>query len=190
MNRPRMNQWSFVILAVILVFSMLATSGFAGSENYAFDKDGNLMMPENHRTWIYVGTPVTPNDMNPPQAAFPDFHNVYIHPDAYAYYKKTGEFMDGTIMVKELATVGTKEAASGNGYFQGEFYGLEATVKDKKRFPEEPGNWAYFSFGHSYPLSKTAKAFPTADCNSCHESAAAKDFVFIQHYPVLRAAHN
>jgi hypothetical protein len=37
-------------------------------------------------------------------------------------------------------------------------------------------------------LKVTAKAFPTADCNVCHQSNAKDDWVFTQFYPVLRAA--
>ena len=49
-------------------------------------------------------------------------------------------------------------------------------------------NWAYFSFGPSYPLADSSQAFPAAACNACHEASAADDFVFTQYYPVLRAA--
>jgi len=62
-------------------------------------------------------------------------------------------------------------------------------VKDATRFADEPGNWAYFSFGHQpEPYAETATAFPTETCNACHEVNAADDFVFTQYYPVLRAA--
>lgn len=154
----------------------------------AFNAQGELVRPEGYRAWIYVGTPVTPNDLNPPEAAFPEFHNVYIHPADYAHWQQTGEFPDGTVLVKELVTVGSKQATSGNGYFMGEFRGLETTIKDPQRFPEEPGNWAYFSFGHEYPLAATSAAQPTASCNLCHQGSAADDWVFTQYYPVLRAA--
>ena len=159
---------------------------------YKFNSDGELLRisSDNYRRWIYVGTPLTPNELNPPEAAFPEFHNVYIHPDDYDYWAKNGEWQDGTILVKELALVGKTSHVSGKGYFQGEFTGLEATIKDKKRFADEPGNWAYFSFGHEYPLAETASAFPTSACNSCHQGNAADDFVFTQDYPVLRAAKN
>jgi hypothetical protein len=82
-----------------------------------------------------------------------------------------------------------KTAVSGNGYFMGDFIGLEATIKSAKHFPDEPGNWAYFSFStpdHS-TLTETANAFATGACNGCHAAAAADDFVFTQYYPVLRA---
>lgn len=157
--------------------------------DYRFTSSGDLVRPTGYREWIYVGTPVTPNDMNDGKAAFPEFHNVYIAKRAWAVWKKTGTFPDGTILMKELVGVGTKAAVSGRGYFQGNFLGLEAVIKDKKRFPKEPGNWAYFSFTNPKhkSLKKTAKAFPTAACNSCHQVSAKDDFVFTQYYPVLTA---
>jgi hypothetical protein len=127
--------------------------------------------------------------MNDGKAAFPEHHNVYIDPESWAYWKETGEFRENTILIKELVSVGTKAAVSGNGYFQGDFIGLEATIKSKQHFPDEPGNWAYYSF--SKPDLKTlateAKPFPAASCNGCHAGAAADDWVFTQYYPVLRA---
>lgn len=152
-------------------------------------KNGELERPTGYREWVYVGTPVTPNDMNNGKAAFPEHHNVYIDPKSWAHWKKTGDFREGTILIKELVSVGSKSAVSGNGYFQGEYIGLEATIKSKKLFPDEPGNWAYFSFStpdHS-ALTPTATAFATESCNACHAAAAADDFVFTQYYPVLRA---
>ena len=170
-----------------LILTMVAASAMA--EEYFTINDGQLERPTGYREWVYVGTPVTPNDMNDGKAAFPEHHNVYIDPESWAYWKKTGEFREGTILMKELVSVGSKAAVSGNGYFQGDFIGLEATIKSKKHFPDEPGNWAYYSF--SMPDLKTlateAKAFPAASCNGCHAGAAADDWVFTQYYPVLRA---
>lgn len=151
----------------------------------------DLKRPTDYRKWIYVGTPTTPNDMNNGKAAFPEFHNVYIDPASYDYWKKTGTWRDGTILVKELVSVGTKSAASGNGYFMGEFIGLEATIKSKKHFPNEPGNWSYFSFTNpDGDLKNMTTAFETNQCNSCHAANAQDDFVFTQHYPILRSAKN
>jgi len=174
----------------LVLFAFLLASPSAFAEKYFEIKNGQLERPDGYREWVYVGTPVTPNDMNNGKAAFPEFHNVYIDPDSWAHWKREGEFRDGTILMKELVSVGSKAAVSGNGYFQGDFLGLEATIKSKKHFPNpnEPGNWAYFSFStpDHKTLSKTASAFPAAACNACHEGAAAHDFVFTQYYPVLR----
>ena len=161
----------------------------AEDEQFAhFTAEGDLIRPEGYREWIYVGTPLTPNALNPPEAPFPEFHSVYIDPVSYRHYMDTGTFREGTIMVKELASVGSTQAVSGKGYFMGDFVGLEATIKSAERFPDEPGHWAYFSFGHAYPLADTAEAFHASACNACHEASAADDFVFTQYYPVLRAA--
>ena len=153
-----------------------------------FNSAGELARPSGYREWIYIGTPLTPNDMNGGEAPFPEFHSVYINPSAWAHYKRTGYFPDGTVVVKELLSVGSKAASSGKGYFMGEFIGLETAVKDSKRFPDEPGSWAYFSFGHSYPLAAEAKIQMAASCAACHQALAADDMVFTQYYPVLRAA--
>lgn len=159
-----------------------------GSSPVTFNENGELVRPEGYRKWTYVGTPLTPNDMNGGKAPFPEFHSVYINPEAYSHYEKTGEFPDGTALVKELVSVGDNEASSGKGYFMGEFIGLEVSLKDETRFEDEPGNWAYFSFGHKYPLKGKAKAQATANCNECHDGEADDDYVFTQYYPVLRAA--
>ncbi|MGR9087907.1 MAG: cytochrome P460 family protein [Gammaproteobacteria bacterium] len=168
-----------------------ANDGTQASQNYAqFDRSAQLIRPTGYREWIFVGAPLTPNDMNNGKAAFPEFHNVYIDPASWTHWKKAGQFPDGTTIVKELVSVGSKQAPSGNGYFQGEYIGLEAMVKSKQRFPQTPGNWGFFRFTieNSPMLHSSAEAQPTENCLACHQSHAAKDQVFTQFYPVLRAA--
>ena len=152
----------------------------------AYTAQGALIRPDRYREWIYVGTPLTPNDLNPPAAPLHEFHNVYIHPIDFDYWKQTGAFQDGTVIVAESVGVGSKKSTSGNGYFMGEFEGLEAAVKDSRRFKSEPGNWAYFSFGRTHPLTDTAEKQAAVSCNFCHRANAETDFVFTQYYPVLR----
>ena len=53
-----------------------------------YTKDGDLVLPKNFHEWVYVGSPTTPNFLNPPQANFPEFHNVYIEPGSYDIYKE------------------------------------------------------------------------------------------------------
>ena len=173
-----------MLFTMLLLLIGVATA----AEFFVFDK-GQLQRPSGYREWVYVGTPLTPNEFNNGKAAFPEFHNVYIDPESWTQWKKTGKFRDGTILVKELVSVGATAAVSGKGYFEGDFVGLEATIKSKKHFPKEPGNWAYFSFStpEHKTLTTSAKAFAAASCNSCHEKSAADDWVFTQYYPVLRA---
>ncbi len=178
------------LLIVVYWASLLVAPVKAGGEVMAkFNASGEMIRPEGWREWIYVGTPLTPNSLNPPEAAFPEFHSVYIDPKSWAHYKKTGKFREGTMLAKELALVDATQATSGKGFFMGEFSGFEIAYKSAKRFPNEPGNWAYFTFGHKpEPYNATAKAMPTAACAACHTASAAEDMVFTQYYPVLRAA--
>ena len=196
LSRTSVIAWTAVV-AVIAALSY-ALTGVAVPRAAAEDKakaapveftaDGKLKQPVGYRKWVYVGTPLTPNDMNDGEASFPEFHEVYMDPASFAHYEKTGKFRDGTVLVKELSSVGSKEAPSGKGYFQGDFTGLEAAIKDSKRFKDEPGNWAYFSFGHKYPLEAEVSISPTFACNKCHQDSANQDWVFTQNYNVLSAA--
>lgn len=164
-----------------------------------FTPDGQMMLPdvEIWRTWPYVGTPLTPNALNGGEAPFPEFHSVYIDPISWGHWRKTGEFRDGAVLAKELVTVydvnahadGSTDQVSGRGYFMGDFAGFEIAYKSAKHFPNEPGHWGYFSFGHhAPPYAGATNRMPTEACNACHQANAGDDFVFTQFYPVLRAA--
>ena len=200
MNTKRIFQISISVAILAVAFSLFSPPFQVSADDEkmmakamahaSWNEEGKLKRPENWREWIFVGAPVTPNDMNDGKAAFPEFHNVYIDPSSYASYKKDGKFPDGTILIKELVSVGGKAATSGQGYFMGEFLGLEAAVKSEKHHADEPGNWAYYSFSTEGggPLADAASAMETASCNACHQASAAEDWVFTQYYPVLRAA--
>lgn len=185
--KSKTNKLAGIFGAVLTGLTLQLPTTVVQAEEAFTIKNGELQRPTGYREWIYVGTPVTPNELNGGKAAFPEHHNVYIDPVSWKEWKKTGEFRDGTILMKELVSVGSKAGVSGKGYFQGEFIGLEATIKSKLHFPDEPGNWAYYSFSSKdhKTLSETAIPFPTASCNGCHAGAAADDFVFTQFYPVL-----
>ena len=133
--------------------------------------------------------------LNGGKASFPEFHNVYIEPMAYAAYKKSGKFPEGTQLLKELQLLersdnkdGSADEVSGVGYFPGKLNGVDFAVKDKKRFPNGPGGWAYFNFGHhAPPYASTAKAQPNEACAACHQANAGEDMVFDQFYSILKA---
>ncbi len=190
---------AFVALTVLVSGSWPSS---AQDETYTpqFTSEKLLKVPEGKiwREWLYVGSLVTPNALNDGNAPFPEHHMVYIDPVSWVHYKKTGEFREGTVIAKELTRVrapdganedGSTDEVSGTGYFMGEYSGLEITIKSKKLYPDEPGNWAYYTFGHQpEPYNPTAEKQAAEACNACHESSAAEDFVFTQFYPVLRAA--
>ena len=195
-----MKAWIGIGAAAGLVLTISASFAVGEDAEIAqakFAENGAVMLPTGYRKWVFVGAPLTPHALNDGKAPFPEYHNVYVEPSAFAHFEKTGEWAEGTQIVKELVLIyqndndelGATFEVSGHGYQQGEFAGLELTVKDTKRFPGMAGGWAYFSFGHhAPPYAKTAEAFPAEACNACHEANADTDFVFTQFYPVLRAA--
>lgn len=108
-------------------------------------------------------------------------------------YKRTNQFPDGTIMVKELQLTlgpaqypkdGSRTEPSGRGYFPGAFNGADVTVKDSKRYAAT-GNWGYFDFNHHEPKAPTAKVEPKGTCAYCHIASAKKDEVWTQFYRLL-----
>lgn len=161
-----------------------------------FGAQNEVKIPVGYRKWVFVGAPLTPNALNDGNAPFPEYHNVYVEPTAFDHFAETGEWPEGTQIVKELMLIyqndndelGATFEVSGHGYQPGKFSGLELTVKDSARFSEMPGGWAYFSFGHNAPpYAPTATAFAAESCNACHDANAGTDFVFTQFYPILQA---
>src|SRR5215510_2756692 len=159
-----------------------------------FDSDGKLKLPTGFRSWVFVGAPLTPNGLNNGKAGFPEYHHVYVEKKNVDAYLATGSFPEGTMFVKELTRVlsptfsdGSRKEPSGRGYFNGEYNGLDVSVKDSKRFASTNG-WGFFNFGHHpLPYAEAAAEAPVNECAGCHLANVAKtDMTWIQFYPLLR----
>ena len=155
---------------------------------------GELELPKGYHEWVYLGAPITPNALNGGKAAFPEYHNVYVHPQAYRAYRKTGQWPKGTIMLKELRLSqpgtnadGSSVESSGRGFFPAARNGIDVSVKDSKRFKDTNG-WGFFNFGHhAPPYEKTTAAAPKDACAGCH-IANATNMVFSKFYaPILKS---
>lgn len=182
---------SVFLLALATVLMAFASGGAKAQESYEaeFNANGELIRPAGWREWVFVGSPLTPNSQNGGEAPFPEFHTVYIDPESWAHWKRTGTFREGTMFAKELTLVGDTAATSGIGFFNGEQQGFEIAHKDSSRYSEETDGWAYYTFGHKpEPYADSTAAMPTAACAACHTAAAADDMVFTQYYPILRGA--
>jgi hypothetical protein len=161
-----------------------------------WNEKGELIRPKGFRhAWVYLGSPLTPNALNDGAAGFPEYHNVYVQPGAFHAYRATGEWPEGTMMLKELQLTdagddaeddGSRYFASGRGYFPGAMNGIDIAVKDSGRFADS-NNWGYFNFGHQAPpYLASAPAAPIEACAQCHidnEGAeGTEDMVFINLY--------
>lgn len=155
---------------------------------------GELKLPHNFRQWVFLGSPLTPNALNGGQAGFPEYHNVYVQPQAFQAFQATGEWPEGTVMLKELQLTqpgtnpdGSSIEASGRGFFPAALNGIDISVKDSTRFTDSNG-WGFFNFGHhAPPYAETAAVQPVEACAGCH-MANATDMVFSKFYnPILHA---
>jgi hypothetical protein len=185
------------LLSIAAVFALVearAVTVNAASSTAVFDSNGRLQLPTGYRRWVFVGAPLTPNGLNNGKAGFPEYHHVYIEEKNLDAYLKTGSFPEGTVIVKELTRVlvptfpdGSRTEPSGRGYFNGEFDGLDVTVKDSKRFAKTNG-WGFFNFGHHpLPYAESAEEAPASECAGCHAAYVAKtDMTWVQFYPMLR----
>ena len=148
----------------------------------AYDASGALLRPQGYRSWVFVGASLGLSYSEGSHETGPgEFHHVYLRPESYEAFRRTGRFPDKTMLVLELHEAAQKVAPSRHGLFEGRRVALEAAVKDVERFPD---GWAYFSFGDG--SRPAATALPRSQCFDCHRQHAASDNVFVQFYPVLR----
>ena len=209
-----MTKYLLTIIIIVGVGLLVGTVFFPKSRSVAaespqssvvFNADGTVQVPTGFRAWVFVGAPLTPNGLNNgkyncdqpggcTKSNFPEYHHVYIEKKNVDAYLKTGEFPEGTVIVKELTRVldpkfpdGSRTEPSGRGYFNGAYNGIDMSVKDSKKFAET-NNWGFFTFGHHpLPYNKTSAVRPVAECAGCHiANVASTDMTWIQFYPLLR----
>lgn len=146
-----------------------------------YTADGRLKLPEHYREWVFLSS-----GLNMRYTEHGDtqgrsiFDNVFAEPGAYREFMRTGLWPDGTVLLLEVRGGAEKGSINQRGRFQtDELVGIEAHVKDKKRFQ---GGWAFFPLtgpkaGQMVPMSE--------DCYSCHQQHTAVDTTFVQFYPTL-----
>lgn len=169
----------------LLVVALLPLAAFiqeepAPSATPEYTSDARLKLPENYRQWIYLSSGF---DMSytpaPAMAGHHMFDNVFVNPESYKAFQKTGTWPDKTMLVLEVRNAEGRGSINRKGNYQSDVMGLEVHIKDEARFP---GNWAFFGFDDS----KTGKMTPTsAACYSCHSEHGAVDTTFVQFYPTL-----
>jgi Cytochrome P460 len=149
----------------------------------SYTADGKMLFPYKYREWVYVTTGMDMSytqSSNMAGAGMSMFDNVFVNPEAYRSYLKTGTWPDKTVMLIEVRGAQTRGSINKSGHFQGsDLMGLEVHVKDESR---TPGTWAFYQFDGESPSTIVPK---TATCYSCHQQHAAVDTTFVQFYPTL-----
>ena len=145
-----------------------------------YTPDAQLKFPADYREWIFLssgsGMTYGPQARQGP----PQFDNVFVNPESYRAFLKTGHWPDKTIFILEVRASESHASINNAGHFQTDITGIEAEVKDGN-------NWTFYGF----PLTSgtpaaSGKPFPrTASCYSCHSQNTAVENTFVQFYPQL-----
>jgi hypothetical protein len=171
-----------------------------GRDVLEYNDQGELKRPVGYETWVFVGSNLgieygdgaakdrpaekETNDKKKPGKGA-NFHNIYINPEAYAHYIKTGKFPEKTVFVLDIFKSEEREPRKivAEGLFPGAHSGMAVAVKNSARPDGSKTDWAYYDFGLE---SKTARAFADKACYDCHLEHADDDNVWVQFYPTLR----
>ena len=183
-------------VALIYGIGIYANPDVSNTFQTLVDADGNIALPlEFRRTWSFLGSwSIAEPDVETSSAASKHgaagLHNVYVQPDAITAFRKTGEFPDGTVLVKELLKAQTGSMTTGTVSWGHEVEGWFVMVKDRhNRFPHHPlwgDGWGWVLFNASAPDEPVTTNYKT-ECTGCHIPARATDWIYVKGYPVLNA---
>src|SRR2546427_4068304 len=94
-------------LLAMLLTGVGALSGQGRMAEPRFAGGNQLVRPEGYRQWVFVGSSLGMSYNDDGQAGgAPEFHNVYIRPEAYRQFAETGTFPDQTVLVMEVLSAG------------------------------------------------------------------------------------
>ena len=158
-----------------IIFTLCCLAATAVAQQYT--KENELVLPPDYREWIFLSSGIGMT-YSGNASQNPAFENVFVNPEAYRQFLKTGTWPDHTVMLLEIRLSESRVSINKDGRVQTNVRAIEAHVKDSSR-----GGWAFYGFQNG---ADKGKLFPkTADCYSCHQQNGATDSTFVQFYPTL-----
>jgi hypothetical protein len=175
-------------LRPILLVCLTAAALIAAPETaIEYAPDGQVRFPVDYRQWVYLSSGVgmtygpvgQTGRMGPPM-----FDNVFVTPESYRTFLKTGHWPDKTMFVLEVRTSESHASINKDGHFQTDVMGIEAEVRDTSA---KTGEWTFYSFDDRKPSARTTgRAIGRdASCYACHGTNTAVENTFVQFYPEL-----
>lgn len=163
---------------------------------------GALRVPENYTEWPTLGTWAHANTDEKLEKSGPglhEYHTVYTQPSTIAHYKKTGQFPDGAVLVKELLNAETMAMSTGPAVGHATtLKGWFVLVRDTKgRYKDsmvwgDGWAWGFFNKGDmTHSVTKNYKV----ECIPCHipakslapaNAAEADKWIYTLGYPILQ----
>jgi len=177
---------SVLLALVFLTGQQPVRSQSNGSANgFDFvDKTGNIRKPAGFRDFYQELGVYTPVDLNNNT----EMHYTYASPGTAEYYRKTGKFADGTVLVKEVFATDHAQLTTGDAHWATGTKVWFVMIKDEKeRYPGNPlwgDGWGWALFKADAPDKQVATNYKK-DCLGCHVPAKSTDWIYVQGYPVL-----
>jgi len=172
---------ALVILAGYQQVESQSSSSYNGID--LVDKTGNIRKPSDYRDRYQALGTFTVLD---PKGD--EMHFTYASPGTAEYYRKTGKFADGAILVKEVFGTDHANMTTGDAHWASGTKVWFVMIKDEKgRYPGNPlwgDGWGWALFKSDAPGKQVATDYKK-DCLGCHIPAKATDWVYVQGYPVL-----
>jgi hypothetical protein len=149
------------------------------------DERGGISVPSDYRKkWVFLGAWSIDAGEDTPGSK--GLHNVYTQPGVVEAYRNSGEFPDGTVLIKELLGSKTESMTTGTVSHGVDIEGWFIMVKDTRgRFPENKlwgEGWGWALFGPDGSLKTKDRE---AECLGCHLPAKDTDWVYVRGYPLL-----
>lgn len=149
------------------------------------DKTGNISKPEDYRDLYQLLGTYTVLDPKGDQ-----MHVTYATPGTAEYYRKTGKFPDGAVLIKEIFGTDHAQLTTGDSHWASGTKVWFVKIKDEKnRFPQNPlwgDGWGWFLFKADAPDKQVATDYKK-DCLSCHVPAKSTDWTYVQGFPSLKS---
>jgi len=184
-----------VVLTLVIALSYHEVKSQGATSFIGFDlvdKTGNIRKPDGYRDHYQIlgafsilnAIPMAPG----PSEKGTDFHYTYASPGTAEYYRKTGKFPDGAVLVKEVFGTDHGKLTTGDAYWASGTKQWFVMIKNEKgRYPGNPlwgDGWGWALFKSDAPDKQVATDYKK-DCLGCHIPAQATDWIYVQGYPVL-----
>jgi hypothetical protein len=184
-----------VVLTLVIALSYHEVKSQGATSFSGFDlvdKTGNIRKPDGYRDHYQIlgafsilnAIPMAPG----PSEKGTDFHYTYASPGTAEYYRKTGKFPDGAVLVKEVFGTDHGKLTTGDAYWASGTKQWFVMIKNEKgRYPGNPlwgDGWGWALFKSDAPDKQVATDYKK-DCLGCHIPAQATDWIYVQGYPVL-----
>jgi hypothetical protein len=137
------------------------------------DEPGNIPKPDDFRDHYQLLGTFMVLDQKGNEMRF-----TYASPGTAEYYRKTGKFVDGVVLVKEIFFTDHAQLTTGDAHWSSRLKQWFAMIKDdKNRFPNNPlwvDGWGWALFKADAPDNSTNHQ---VDCISCYVPAKTTEWV-------------